>query len=146
MQPPEQHNASFHLQSLSKVGLVQEGLKFLRSHEEENNSHYLSAAETNSASLDSGVPRVACVDDDDLGSVTDAAWQSLFKGCIHHGNLQVAEQVWDLALEKQQLRKRRLKDSFPSPPSVETTTWLSQLLRAFGKSDQWREAVRVAEK
>ena len=86
------------------------------------------------------------VDDDDMGSVTDSAWQSLFKSSIHHGNLEIAEQVYALALEKQQLRKRRLKDSFPSPPTVETTTWLSQILRAYGKAEQWREAVRVADK
>ena len=153
VQPPEQHNATFHIQSLSKVGLVSEGLKFLRKQEEEHYSYYLSVTRDSSSSSCANTNTVDVAvapmesNVEDMGSVTDAAWQSLFKGCLSHGNFAVAEEVLAFAAHSHALRKKRLNlnTSFPSPPPMDTSLWLSQLISALGKAGDWGAVLRAAD-
>jgi pentatricopeptide repeat protein len=142
VQPPEQHTSSFHVQSLAKVGLVEEGLRFLRKQELD----CVEVGETElvkSATPDDSVPSVSLQDEEELGFVSEAAWQSLFRASLAHEKFSVAQELFDFALERQVLRRA-------TPPSstaqVDTTLWVSQLFRSLGKAGGYTEAIRVAEK
>ena len=145
VQPPEQHSASFHVQSLSKLGLVEEGLRFLRSEEEGYYTQIATAKEVTDASSNSTeATALSTLEDEDFRCVNDAAWQALFKGSLTHGNFQVSEEILDLAIEKYQMGKKKNFDSSPSP--ADSNLWLSQLCRAMGKAGQWREALSIADR
>ena len=145
VQPPEQHSASFHVQSLSKLGLIEEGLRFLRSEEEGYYTQIATAKEVADTSTNSNEAiSLSTSEDEDFRCVNDAAWQALFKGSLVHGNFRVSEELLDLVIEKYQIGKWRSSDSSPSP--ADSNLWLSQLCRAMGKAGQWREALSIADR
>ena len=144
VQPPEQHTASFHVQSLSKVGLVEEGLRFLRT-QEQDSSASSSAGETVPVDDAAAVSEVA--DDPAMGAVSEAAWQSLFRASISHGEFNTAHEVLNFALEKQALRRSlSLPPTSSTVPPTDTALWKSQLFRAMGKAGDWVGLLSVAEK
>lgn len=146
VQPPEEHSASFHVQSLSKLGLIEEGMKFLRRQEEDYNAQ-CAAAKGVAAEVSSGTSELVAVpilEYEDSGSVNDAAWQALFRGSLAHCNFRVAEELLDLAIDKHRSRRKRGIDSSPYP--ADSNLWLSQLCRAMGKTGQWREALTIADR
>lgn len=145
VQPPEQHTASFHVLSLSKVGLVAEGLRFLRT-QEQDFSASPSAVET--VSEDDTIAAVAEVADEAaMGSVSEAAWQLLFKASLSHSQFDTAHEVLNFAMEKEALRRSLslLPGSSTAPP-MDTALWVSQLLLAMGRERDWVGLLRVAEK
>jgi pentatricopeptide repeat protein len=141
VQPPEQHTSSFHVQSLAKVGLVEEGLRFLR--KQELDCEVGEAEVVKSTTTDDSVPSVSLQDEEEVGFVSEAAWQSLFRASLAHEEFSVAQELFDFALERQISRRA-------TPPSstaqVDTTLWVSQLFRSLGKAGGCTEAIRVAEK
>lgn len=142
VQPPEQHTSSFHVQSLAKVGLVEEGLRFLMKQE-------LDCGEVGEADgvrrvpPEDSVSSVSLQDEEEVGFVSEGAWQSLFRASLAHEKFSVALELFDFALERQVSRRA-------TPPSstaqVDTTLWVSQLFRSLGKAGCYAEAIRVAEK
>ena len=151
VQPPEQHTASFHVQSLSKLGLVEEGLKFLRS-QEQDSSTSPSAGETIPTPIPivedvDAVAAAGAADDPTMGAVSEAAWQSLFKASIMHGQFNTAHEVLNFALEKQANRRSlSLPATASTVPPMDTALWMSQLFRAMGKAGDWKGLLNVAEK
>ena len=142
VQPPEQHTSSFHVQSLAKVGLVEEGLRFLR--KQELDSVEVGVVEVvKITSPEDSVTSVPLVDEEELGFVSESAWQSLFRASLAHEKFSVAQELFDFALERQVTRRTK---AHSSTAQVDTTLWVSQLFRSLGKAGKCAEAIHVAEK
>ena len=139
VQPPEQHTSSFHVQSLAKVGLVEEGLRFLKRHELDCGD----VVEGERTAPQDSVSSVPLQEEEEMGYISEVAWQALFRGSLAHEKFSVAQELFDFALERQASRRA-------VPPSntaqVDTNLWVSQLFRSLGKAGDFLQAIRVAEK
>ena len=149
VQPPEQHTASFHVQSLAKIGFVEEGLKFLREQEQDEESYVIFPdLEGNFRNVSKVGPSPPSFDQEAMGYVSDAAWQSLFKSSIANGQFGVAQELLQFAIERHAAARSSLATGTAPAlvPLVDTTHWITQLIRSMCKAGQWEQALIVAEK
>ena len=151
VQPPEQHTASFHVQSLAKIGFVEEGLKFLREQEQDQESYAIFPdLEGNFRNVGKASPSPHTFDQEAMGYVSDAAWQSLFKSSMANGQFGVAQELLQFAIERHAAARSSLATGSGAAPAlvplVDTTHWITQLIRSMCKAGQWEQALIVAEK
>eukprot|EP00596_Hydrurales_sp_CCMP1899_P005249 CAMPEP_0119046200 /NCGR_PEP_ID=MMETSP1177-20130426/44995_1 /TAXON_ID=2985 /ORGANISM="Ochromonas sp, Strain CCMP1899" /LENGTH=693 /DNA_ID=CAMNT_0007019009 /DNA_START=171 /DNA_END=2249 /DNA_ORIENTATION=- len=152
---PQEHTASFHLQSLAKAGLVEQGLLYLKKNEHDNDDIDVSQNESRIGS-DNESEEEGGGDEDETKRVriNDAAWQSLFRGAISNGRLDIAVEILDFAVEKQcSKQQKETHSSLPSTsnptqaiPLVDTTQWVSQIFRGIGETGNWQLAIAIADK
>ena len=151
VQPPEQHTASFHVQSLAKIGLVEEGLKFLREQEQDQESYSIYPdLDGDFRNVSKPSASLHTFDQEAMGYVSDAAWQSLFRSSNAKGQFDVSQELLQFAIERHAAARSSLATGAgPGPvpaPLVDTTHWISQLIRSMCKAGQWEQALIVAEK
>lgn len=152
---PQKHTASFHLQSLAKAGLVEQGLQYLKKNEHDDDDIYVGQNVSGDGNDNESEEEE---DEDEMKRVriNDGAWQSLFRAAISNGRLDIAEEILDFAVEKQCYKQQRdsvlssspctISNSTQATPSVDTTQWVPQIFRAVGETGNWQLAIAIADK
>jgi pentatricopeptide repeat protein len=152
---PQKHTASFHLQSLAKAGLVEQGLQYLKKNDYDDDDIYVCQNVSGDGSDDESEEEE---DEDEMKRVriNDGAWQSLFRAAISNGRLDIAEEILDFAVEKQCYKQQRdsvlssssctISNPTQATPSVDTTQWVPQIFRAVGETGNWQLAIAIADK